>query len=76
MEILKLCDESENIYLKRISFIKKAKNKDNSLSEADLIKYSKIWANIRFKGCKYSPKIYNKIKSITHDLKRKTEDYS
>ena len=71
----KLNDESNYVYLKRIEFVKKAKKKDNNLSELDLIKYSKIWSNIRFKGCKYSPKIYNKIRSITNDLKRKIEDY-
>tara|TARA_A100001015_G_scaffold72199_2_gene80114 strand:- start:16 stop:270 length:255 start_codon:yes stop_codon:yes gene_type:complete len=75
MEIIKLCDESENIFLLRKEFISKAKKKDNTLSDGDLIKYSKIWANIRFKGCKYSPKIYKKIRLLTNDLKRKIEDY-
>ena len=75
MEIEKLCDESENVFIQRKKFIEKAKKNDNTLSEADLIKYSKIWANIRFKGCKYSPKIYSKIRSVTNDLKRKIDDY-
>ena len=75
MEINKLCDESDNVFLQRKKFIQRAKKKDSTLSESDLIKYSKIWANIRYKGCKYSPKIYHKIKSITNDLKRKIEDY-
>ena len=56
MEINKLCDESDNVFLQRKKFIQKAKKKDSTLSDSDLIKYSKIWANIRYKGCKYSPK--------------------
>ena len=71
----KLNDESEDMFQGRIEFVKKAIKKDNNLSEIDLIKYSKIWSNIRYKGCRYSAKIYNKIRSITNDLKRKIEDY-
>lgn len=58
----RLEDESEKIYDYRINFIKKySKNKD--VKEKDVIKFSKIAANIKFKKCKYDPFIYNKIKN-------------
>lgn len=73
-QLEQLSDESNEIYIERKNFINSAlKKKKYSISE--LIKYSKIWANIRYKGCKYSPKIYNIIRSLSNNLKRKTEDF-
>jgi len=75
-KLIKFEDESKEIYNGRINFISLAKKKyPNKFTDSELIKYSKIWSNIRFKGCKYSPKIYHLIRSINKDLKRKVEDY-
>jgi hypothetical protein len=74
IQLEQLSDESNKVYVERKNFIKSAlKKKKYSMSE--LIKYSKIWANIKYKGCKYPPKIYNIIRSLTNDLKKKTEDF-
>lgn len=51
--------ESDLVYLYRVNFIK---NCTEFTEIRDLIKYSKILANIKFKKCKYEPKIYNTIK--------------
>ena len=76
INLTQLNDETKEVFNKRgefiLSTIKKYPNKYN---KDELIKYSKIWANIRFKGCKYPHKTYNIIRSITNDLKRKIEDF-
>jgi hypothetical protein len=59
MEIQKLENESNLIYLYRKTFIE---NCTEFTDMRDLIKYSKILANIKFKKCKYEPKIYNSVK--------------
>ena len=59
MEIPKLENESNLIYLYRKTFIQ---NCTEFTDMRDLIKYSKILANIKFKKCKYEPKIYNSVK--------------
>lgn len=59
MSIPKLENESNLIYLYRKTFIQ---NCTEFTEMRDLIKYSKILANIKFKKCKYEPKIYNSVK--------------
>ena len=76
IKVIQFEDESKEIYNGRINFISLAKKKyPNKFTDSELIKYSKIWANIRFKGCRYPQKTYNIIRSITNDLKRKIEDF-
>jgi len=71
-----LNDETLEIFNKRGEFILNAMQKyPNKYSEDELIKFSKIWINIKYKGCKYQSKIYNTIRSFTKDLKIKIEDY-
>ncbi len=68
--------ETNEIYLARINFIKNAKKKfKNKYTDKDLEKFSKIWANIKYKRCRYSTKIYNLIKIFTKDLELKVEEY-
>ena len=76
IKLIQLNDETKEVFNKRGKFILDAMKKHpNKYTNNELIKYSKIWANIRFKGCKYPHKTYNIIKSITNDLKRKIEDF-
>ncbi len=55
-KITKYDNESNMIYNYRVKFI------ENYESSKDAIKYSKILANIKFRGCKYDETIYNKLK--------------
>ena len=59
MNIPKIENESNSVYLYRKTFIQ---NCTEFTEMRDLIKYSKILANIKFKKCKYEPKIYNSVK--------------
>ena len=69
--------ETNEIYLARINFINNAKKKfKDKYSTKDLEKFSKIWANIKYKRCRYSSKIYNLIRTFTKDLEIKIEDYN
>ena len=61
LNILRLPDESNKVYNYRCKYIK---NNIESLEIKELEKYSKILANIKFKNCKYSPKIYNLLKNF------------
>ena len=54
-------DESNIIYEYRKNYILKEYN-NNTLE--NLTKNSKILANIKFKNCKYPPKIYNILKKF------------
>ena len=68
--------ETNEVYLSRINFIKNAKKKfKDKYSEKDLEKFSKIWANIKYKRCRYSSKIYNLIKTFTRDLEIDVQEY-
>ena len=58
--IEKFESESKNIYQERINFIKKVYNDKKNIKEA--IRLSKIWMNFKYKGCRYSPEVYQKIK--------------
>jgi len=54
-------NESDMIYNYRVNYIN---NNINNKSMILLIKNSKILANIKFKKCKYDPKIYNSMKDF------------
>ncbi len=60
-EIFKHETESNIIYNYRKNFIEKY-SKDNNDDINTIIKYSKILANIKFKGCSYDDSIYIKLK--------------
>jgi hypothetical protein len=55
-------DESNTVYNYRLEFINKYSNDNRDVSEKELIKLSKIVANIKYRGCKYGPSIFHKIK--------------
>jgi hypothetical protein len=61
-KITKFFSESENYFNKRIEFIKKLEKK--KIKFKDAVKYSKIWINIKFKGCKYQKRVYLKVISF------------
>ncbi len=59
--IIQLTDESDTVYNYRLQFIEKIKDKfDNN----QLIIYSKIAANMKFKNMRYDSKIYNLLKDF------------
>ncbi len=62
-EIFKHETESNIIYNYRKNFIEKY-SKDNNDDINTIIKYSKILANIKFKGCSYDETIYQKLKGF------------
>jgi len=59
MDIPRNETESDTIYKYRVNYIETNVGKHDMLT---LIKNSKILANIKFKKCKYEPKIYNELK--------------
>ena len=54
--------ESNLIYNYRVSYIQSNLNDKTVINQ--LIKNSKILANIKFKKCKYDSKIYNSLKDF------------
>ena len=54
-------DESDEVYIYRLNYVK---NEYNNLELKILIKNSKILANMKFKNCKYHPKIYKNLKKF------------
>jgi hypothetical protein len=59
--IPKFEDESDLIYNYRLDYIRK---EYDNLNLKVLIKNSKILANMKFKNCRYHPKIYNSLKKF------------
>jgi len=57
--------ESDEVFYNRGLFII-SQTKLNNLE--DLEKMSKIWANIKYKGCKYSSSITNQIRYMEKNL--------
>ena len=64
IKISQFVDESEIVFNFRKSFIINNKEEliKNGCDNNTIIKYSKILANIKYKGCRYDSIIYNKIK--------------
>lgn len=63
MIVSQMIDESNTVYNYRVDFCEKFKKKNSDCSDKQIIIYSKMLANIKFKGCRYDSKIYNKLKS-------------
>lgn len=63
LNIHRFDNESNIVYNFRKDFII---NNINKLSDDynTMVRYSKILANIKFKGCVYDPIIYNKLKTF------------
>jgi hypothetical protein len=61
MDIHKHDTESNIVFNYRKAFIEKYKANNNEDINT-IIKYSKILANIKFKGCSYEQSIYEKLK--------------
>ena len=62
MNIDRLIDESNKIYNFRINFINKFSEDNPDINQKELIKFSKMAANIKFKECRYDQINYKKIK--------------
>jgi hypothetical protein len=58
-----LC-ESDEQFNSRLELIKKLEEKNIEWKQAQ--KLSKIYYNVKFKKCRYSPIIYNMIKDYLH----------
>ena len=60
-------NESDEIFYNRGLFIINQKNLKN-LDLNYLIKLSKIWANIKYKECKYSSSLMNEILNLEKNI--------
>ena len=77
IDIEKLVDESETIFNQRAQFMLKIKTKSNNkYTDLEIEKFSKIWANIKYRNCKYNSSIYRLIKSFTKDLHNDVQEYN
>ena len=63
INIQKFDTESNSMYIYRLNYINCILQKNIPTTNMyDIIKNSKILANMKFKKCKYDPKIYNQLK--------------
>jgi hypothetical protein len=62
MDISRFENESNTVYNFRQTFVQKYKEANKEEDINNIIKYSKIAANIKFKGCTYDNIIYEKVK--------------
>ncbi|VVU95049.1 hypothetical protein CPAV1605_774 [seawater metagenome] len=77
IDIEPLQDESESVFNSRAELILKIKIKNgDKYNDIELEKFSKIWANIKYRGCRYNSSIYNLIRSFTNDLSMNIVDYN
>lgn len=60
-EIIQYLCESDEQFALRIELIKKLEEKKIDYKQA--LKLSKIYYNIKFKKCKYTPVVYNMIRN-------------
>jgi len=65
-KLIKFFSESENVFEKRLEFIKKLEKDKIDFKQSE--KYSKIWCNMKYKKCKYQKKIYFFIKKYDKSL--------
>jgi hypothetical protein len=63
VDIIQYISESNNQFNTRLEYIKKLENKKVDWKEA--VRLSKIWYCIKYKSCRYSPEVYNKV--ISYD---------
>ena len=68
INLIKLDDESDSLFNLRGELALKIKNNTDDYNDSDIEKFTKIWINIKYKGCKYSNKIYNIIKQFDDDI--------
>jgi hypothetical protein len=61
LNVQRFDDESDEVYNYRVNYIKK---EYDNLELKILIKNSKILANMKFKNCRYHPKIFNNLKKF------------
>ena len=61
LNVQRFDDESDEVYNYRVNYIKK---EYDNLELKILIKNSKILANMKFKNCRYPPKIFNNLKKF------------
>ena len=61
IEITQYLCESDEQFISRIELIKKLEEKKIDYKQA--LKLSKIYYNIKFKKCKYTPVVYNMIRN-------------
>lgn len=58
--ITQFLSESDEQFKVRLEMLKKLE--EDKIEWKDALKFSKIYANVKFKNCKYSPLVYNLIK--------------
>lgn len=58
--IVKFFSESDEIFTDRIELLRKLE-KEN-IPYKDALKLTKIYINVKYKKCKYSPSLYNSIR--------------
>ena len=61
VQILRYSTESNNQFESRLDYIKKLESKKVNWKEAERL--SKVWHCIKYKFCRYSPELYNKVMS-------------
>lgn len=77
IDIEKLPDESITIFNQRADLMLNIKKKTNDkYTDFEIEKFSKIWANIKYRNCKYNSTIYRLIRSFTKDLNNPIEEYN
>ena len=64
LQIARFDDESDTVFNYRKNYITKEYNIINNNNLETLVKNSKILANMKFKNCKYPPKIYHMLKKF------------
>jgi len=68
MDIKRIKGESLVEYNARLKFVESHKDK---IDKEEIDKLSKIWANIKFRKCKYNKTIYLKIIDLDPSLNQK-----
>lgn len=58
-ELIRDISESDFIYNIRLNFIKK--NASPKMTWKEIVKYSKIYINITYLGCKYPKYVYSRV---------------
>ena len=58
--IIQFLSESDEYFNSRLEVLKKLE--EDKIEWKDALKFSKIYANVKYKKCKYNPQIYHLIK--------------
>ena len=62
VKVTQYLSESDEQFNNKLIIIKKLEEKNTPWKEAN--KLSKIWYNIKYKNCKYSYELFNKINNV------------